>query len=85
MVVDLWAPWCGPCRVVGPVLEQLAGEFAGQVKLVKVNVDEAPRLAASHGAQSIPTLILLSDGTEVERLVGALPEAALEARLAPHL
>ena len=85
VLVDFWAPWCRPCRMVSPALERLARKHASRLKLVKVNVDEAPGLAASHGAQSIPTLVLLSDGAEVDRVVGALPEAALEARLAPHL
>ena len=73
MVVDLWAPWCGPCRVVGPSLEQLAGELAGQVKLVKVNVDEAPGVQRRFAVQGIPTLVVLRDGREVGRKVGAAP------------
>ena len=85
VLVDLWAPWCGPCRMVSPALESLARKHARRLKLVKVNVDEAPRLAARYGAMSIPTLVLLHDGRELERIVGALPEAQLETRLAPHL
>ncbi len=85
VLVDFWAPWCGPCRMVGPALERLASRHARELKLVKVNVDEAPALAARYGARSIPTLVLLERGREVERVVGALPEAQLEARLAPHL
>ena len=81
MVVDLWAPWCGPCRVVGPVLEQLAGEFAGQVKLVKVNVDDAPGVQRRFAVRGIPTLVVLRDGQEVGRKVGAAPPAELRSWL----
>jgi thioredoxin 2 len=73
VVVDLWAPWCGPCRVVGPLLTQLAGELAGQMKLVKVNVDDAPSVQRRFGVRGIPTLVLLRDGRELGRKVGAAP------------
>jgi thioredoxin 2 len=85
VVVDLWAAWCGPCRAVAPVLAQLADRHAGKVKVVKVDVDRSPLLAADFGAQSIPLLVVLRDGSEVDRVVGAMGLAALEARLAPHL
>ena len=85
VLVDLWAPWCGPCRMVSPALERLAERHAERLKLVKVNVDEAPAVAARYGATSIPTLVLLEGGHERDRIVGALPEAQIEARLAPHL
>ena len=81
VLVDLWAPWCGPCRMVSPVLASLAAEKAGQVKLVKVNVDESPRLAQRYGVQSIPTLLLLSNGQETARQVGAPPAPQLKAWL----
>jgi thioredoxin 2 len=81
VLVDLWAPWCGPCRMVSPVLASLAAEMAGQVKLVKVNVDESPRLAQRYGVQSIPTLLLLNKGTEAARQVGAPPAPQLKAWL----
>ncbi len=77
VVVDLWAPWCGPCAVVSPILEQLAGEFAGRVKLVKVDVDSSPRIASRFAVQGIPTLVALRDGREVSRQVGAAPAARL--------
>lgn len=77
MLLDLWAPWCAPCRMVAPVLERLAGRFAGRVKVVKVNVDENPSTSARFDARSIPTLVLLRDGAVVKRIVGAQPEPVL--------
>jgi thioredoxin 2 len=85
VVVDFWAAWCGPCRMIAPVLQDLATRRAGRLKVVKVDVDANPQLAARHRAQSIPLLVALRDGEEVDRIVGALPRAALEARLAPLL
>ncbi len=86
-LVDLWAPWCGPCRLVGPALEQAARVFAGRLKAVKVNVDEAPRVSARFGVQSIPTLLVTEGGKVVARQTGALPADALvswvERALAP--
>jgi thioredoxin 2 len=77
VLVDLWAEWCGPCRMVSPALEQLASEMAGQLKLVKVNVDESPALAQRFDARSIPTLLLVKRGLVVSRQVGAAPLPAL--------
>lgn len=77
VVLDLWAPWCGPCRTVSPILEQLATDFVGRCKLVKVNVDRAPQLSGRFAVQGIPTLLLLRDGREVARQVGAAPAARL--------
>jgi thioredoxin 2 len=85
VVVDYWAAWCGPCRMISPVLEQLAGQHAGHLKVVKVDVDANPQLAAQAGAQSIPLLVVMRDGQEADRIVGALPRQALEQRLAPLL
>ena len=75
VLVDMWAPWCGPCRMVSPVLEQLAGEFAGSLKLVKVNADEAPGLSQRFEVLAIPTLILFERGNVVDTQVGAAPAA----------
>jgi thioredoxin 2 len=85
VVVDFWAAWCGPCRMISPVLEDLARSHAGHLKVVKVDVDANPALAQRFGAQSIPLLVVIRDGQEVDRIVGALPRAALEQRLAPVL
>lgn len=85
VLVDFWAPWCAPCRMVAPVLETIAADKAGRIKIVKLNVDENPMAAGAHRVQSIPTLILFKNGQPVERLVGALPRESLLARLEPHL
>jgi thioredoxin 2 len=85
VVVDFWAAWCAPCRMISPVLEQLAAEHAGHLKVVKVDVDANPALGARFGAQSIPLLVVIRDGREVDRIVGALPRPALQARLEPLL
>src|ERR1700683_2679124 len=79
VLVDLWAPWCGPCRMVSPALEQLGRDLAGKVKLVKVNVDNSPRLSQRFGAQAIPTLLVLRHGETVARQTGAAPLPALRA------
>jgi thioredoxin len=81
VLVDFWAPWCGPCRAVAPMLESVAGERAGQLKIGKLNVDENPRSAARFAVQAIPTMILFRGPLEVDQIRGALPKAALEARL----
>ncbi len=83
VVVDFWAPWCGPCRMVSPILDRLAEDRPGEVKVVRVNVDEAPALAQRYRALSIPTLVVLRDGEEIDRIVGADPRLA--DRIAPHL
>ncbi|MBN2124163.1 MAG: thioredoxin TrxC [Deltaproteobacteria bacterium] len=81
VLVDCWAPWCGPCRMVAPILDQLASEYAGRVKIAKLNVDENPATASRYGIQSIPTMLLFNRGRQVDRLVGALPKQEIEARL----
>jgi thioredoxin 2 len=79
VIVDLWAPWCGPCRMVSPALEQLARDLAGQVKLVKVNVDDSPQISQRFAAQAIPTLLVLRGGRVAARQTGAVPLPALRA------
>ena len=79
VVVDLWAPWCGPCRTVSPALEQLARDLAGKVKLVKVNVDSSPQTSQRFAVQAIPTLLILRDGKVTARQTGAIPLAALRS------
>ncbi|HKQ05838.1 MAG TPA: thioredoxin TrxC [Blastocatellia bacterium] len=74
VLLDLWAAWCGPCHTIAPVIEQLATEMAGRVKVAKLNVDDSPQTAARFGVRSIPTLLILKNGREVDRLVGALPK-----------
>ena len=85
VVVDFWAAWCGPCRMISPVLADLAKRHAGDLKVVKVDVDANRGLDTRFGAQSIPLLVVIRDGQEIDRVVGALPRAALEQRLRPVL
>ena len=77
VLVDLWAPWCGPCRMVAPILERLADDFAGRLKIVKVNVDEAPLVAQRHDARSIPMLLFMRRGEVIDTVIGAQPEHVL--------
>lgn len=81
VLVDFWAPWCGPCRMVGPILEEISREKAGKVKVVKVNVDENPNLSSEYNVMSIPTMIIFKKGQAVEEFVGAMPKAAIEKKL----
>jgi thioredoxin 1 len=81
LVIDVWAEWCGPCRMVAPVIEDLAREFSGRVAFSKCNVDENPRLAAQFSITAIPTLLFFANGMPVDRVVGALPKEAIKARV----
>ncbi|MDI3312942.1 MAG: thioredoxin [Mycobacterium sp.] len=81
VLVDLWAPWCGPCRMVGPALEQLATERAGKLKLVKINVDTAPAVSGRFGVQAVPTLLVIDHGQLLARQAGAAPVAVLRSWL----
>lgn len=85
VLVDLWAPWCGPCRIIAPAIDQVASQLAGRLKVVKVNVDLAPQIAARFQARSIPTLVLLKGGHEADRRVGALNAADLHTWIDGHL
>ena len=85
LVVDFWAPWCGPCRMVGPIIEALSAEYAGKAAFGKMNVDENQMVPSSFGIMSIPTIIIFNHGKEVERLVGVYPKAHIEAMIKRYL
>ncbi|HEX6836620.1 MAG TPA: thioredoxin [Polyangia bacterium] len=78
VLIDFWATWCGPCRAIAPVVEQLAGEYAGKVKVVKVNIDENPKTPTAYDVRSIPTLLMFKDGKVVGQIVGAVPKPKIE-------
>jgi thioredoxin 1 len=84
-LVDFWAEWCGPCRRVGPIVEELADEYQGKFKIVKLNVDNGPKTASSYGVMSIPTLMFFRDGKVAEQVVGALGKADLKGKIEEHL
>ena len=85
MLVDFWAPWCGPCRMVSPIIEQLSREYSGRVAFGKVNVDENQGISASFGIQSIPTLMIFKGSKAVDVIIGAMPKAQIEAKLKQQL
>jgi thioredoxin 1 len=85
VLVDFWAPWCGPCRMVGPILEEIASEQESKIKIVKVNVDENQQYASKLGVFNIPTMILYKDGQPVDKIIGAMPKNQLLDRLSPFL
>lgn len=85
VLVDFWAPWCAPCRMLAPILEEIAREYQGRLKVVKLNTDENPVTANAYGIQGVPTLILFTRGFARERLVGLMPKQHIIAKILPHL
>ncbi len=85
VLVDFWAAWCGPCRVIAPSVEEIATEYSGRLKVVKLDVDENMEVSARYGIQSIPTLLLFKDGQPVERLIGAYPKPMILSKIQRHL
>ena len=85
IIVDFWAPWCGPCRMVAPVVDEIAEQYAGQIKVVKLNTDENPNTASQYGIRSIPTLMIFKGGQRVDMVVGAVPKTTLASTLEKYL
>jgi thioredoxin 1 len=81
VLVDFWAVWCGPCKAIAPIVEELAGEYEGKLKVMKLDVDDNPRTATTYGVQSIPTLLIFKDGKPAERIIGAVPKKVIVDKL----
>jgi thioredoxin 1 len=84
-VIDFWAEWCGPCRAIGPVIEELSKEYAGKVKIGKINVDVNPNTSVNYGITSIPAILFIKDGKVVDKQIGAVPKSVLDKKIQAHL